>query len=152
MKRLFLTKMNSWLAWGLILVAVVLFLVPVALGAEETEQGGLVPCGFGSAGPEDCGLDDLLILAQNVMNFMMFKLALPIAVVLIIWAGGKMVVYSTTPGEYKKSLKMIQNVAWGLFIMFAAYVIIQQGLSFFIDDDPDNPINQAQDRVFRDQP
>ena len=135
-----------------VILVLVLIAMPLWLGAETDGNSGLVPCGFGNVGPEDCTFNHLLILAQNVMNFLIFTIALPVAVVLIIFAGGKMVWYSTTPGKHQESLNMIKNVAIGLFIMLAAYVIIQQVLSFFISEEPDNPINQAQDRLFESQP
>jgi len=123
----------------------------VVLAADESNiPSVLVNCGRGSAGPEDCTLIKLLELVDRVLAFFMYGIAFPLSIILIIYAGGRMVWYSNTnPGQAKAAKKILQNVLIGFALVFAANLIVHQVLDFFIDPTPDNPIQQAIRQVFR---
>lgn len=144
--------MKNFLFIFLLLSILALNSLPVlALAAgESTIPSVLVPCGRGSAGPADCTLVKLLELVDNVLAFFMYGIAFPLSIILIIYAGGRMVWYSNTnPSQAKAAKKILQNVLIGFAIVFSAYLIVQQVLDFFVSTDPNNPIQQAMTRVFK---
>ncbi|MBP9843203.1 MAG: hypothetical protein KBC62_04325, partial [Candidatus Pacebacteria bacterium] len=93
--------MNRLLLAGVLGVVLLCFFVPVenvnagVLDGENTtvsngqggqEGSGLVPCGYGET--YDCGTDDAITLANNVISFLI-KMMSVIAVLAIVFAGFK---------------------------------------------------------------
>ena len=121
----------------------------LAFSSNSSIPTVLVPCGRGSKGPEDCTFISLLTLINNVLLFFTYAVAFPLSVMLIIYAGGQMIWFgNTTPGKVAGARKLLQNTLIGLAIVFAAVMIIQQVLGFFISPDSNNPIQQAMHTVF----
>ena len=58
----------------------IIILVPIMVGAA-----GLVPCG--GAGETSCNFDMFIVLAKNVIDFLIFVLAMPLAAILFAYAG-----------------------------------------------------------------
>lgn len=113
---------------------------------EPNPAGGLVPCGKGTAGPEDCTLNSLLILVNRVLSFA-FWLASIVAAGAIIYAGGKMIYYgATNPGQAKSAKNIIQNVIIGYFIIISAWLVVKGLVEFFARDN--GPLQDAIGRVF----
>jgi hypothetical protein len=113
---------------------------------EPNPTDGLVPCGKGSAGPEDCTFDSLLALVNNVLSFA-FWLASIVAAGVIIYAGGKMIYYgATNPGQAASAKKMLWNVIIGYFIVIIAWLLVKGLVDFFARDS--GPLNEAIIRVF----
>lgn len=97
---------------------------------EHFDQG-LVPCGKGSAGPEDCKLSSLVTLINNVLRFLLWVGTI-VATAMIIYAGGRMVYFSgTNPAQAKAAKKILWNVVIGYLIMIVAWLVIKQLLGFF---------------------
>ncbi len=86
------------------------------------QAGGLVPCG-GSGEPE-CKLCHLWQLFSNIINFVLIKLAVPVAVFMIVIAG---FIYITSAGKDKQlqlAKNIIFNVVIGIAIMLSAWLIV----------------------------
>lgn len=76
-----------------------------------------------------CGFDDILAFVNNTINFLLFKLALPISAMMFAYAGFLLV---TSGGEVNKknhAKEIFWNVAIGLIIAAAAFVIVNTVLS-----------------------
>ena len=132
-------KFGIWLA--VLLLIVVANLLPAVSLADP-----LVPCGTGNNGPQDCTLYKLVTLANNVINFLLYEIALPVSIILIIYAGGRIVVYRDNPGERSKALGLLKNVLIGFAIMFGAFIIVKAVLDFFAN--PTSPLGTAMGIVF----
>ena len=91
------------------------------LDAQAAELLPLVQCG--NTGQEPCEICDLFVLLQNVLNFVMFRLAPMIAVVLFVWAGFKIVLASTNPGKVSEGFTLMKYTAIGLLLIFGSWML-----------------------------
>ncbi|KKQ35666.1 MAG: hypothetical protein US50_C0008G0007 [Candidatus Nomurabacteria bacterium GW2011_GWB1_37_5] len=74
---------------------------------------------------DGCGWNELITLTDNIINFLLFKLTLPIAAVAFAYAG---YLYMTSGGSEKvrgKAKDVFLNVFYGLMIAVAAFVIVK---------------------------
>lgn len=84
---------------------------------------GLVPCGT-SENPDSCTLCDLWHLASNIVHFLIFYVAIPLAILAFVIAG---VIYMTSAGsDTRVSLahKIFRNAVIGVVIIFCAWLIV----------------------------
>jgi uncharacterized membrane-anchored protein YitT (DUF2179 family) len=78
---------------------------------------------------EPCTFNHLLTMVNNVVDFVLFRLALPIAAILFAYAGFMLITSGGEVGKKKKALGVFWNVGLGLVIMAAAWLIINTILS-----------------------
>lgn len=91
--------------------------------------GGLVPCGSdvaGSSASGECGFSDLIVLLQNIISFVLFTLAIPIATMVILWSGIQLLI----PGEKQAAAlqdakRRLWKVIVGIFFMLAAWLLVK---------------------------
>lgn len=118
------------------LVTLFVFLGLLAPSAfSYAAAGGLVPCDGTAADP--CTWEKLVQLAQNVINFLIFKLAAPLAAIMFIYAG---FLYVTNGGDESK-VKRAHEIFWavfiGLVIALAAWLVVKFILDFFLGANTD---------------
>src|SRR3989344_1730509 len=97
------------------------------------QDSGLVICGVGDAKP--CTICDIWALADKVINFLLFTLATPILIVVLI-AGG--FIYLTSGGNPKKTETakgLITSAIVGIIIAFAAWLIVDTILKTLVNDE-----------------
>ncbi len=96
----------------------------VAMAANE----GLVPCGntVNDKGviTDPCTWPHLYVLVGKIINFMLYGLAIPLAILLIIWGGIKYVASPVAAGGVKAARDTIQTAVIGLAISLGAWVIL----------------------------
>ncbi len=98
-----------------------IFLTPIIVQAQN---GIIPPCGqrdsAGKFQPE-CGFDDLVILVNNIIDYLIM-IAIPISASVFAWAGFKLMTTGVVDqrGEAKT---MMKKVAIGLAIMLSAWLI-----------------------------
>lgn len=99
-------------------------------GVAYPAGGGLVPCNGSTTDP--CTWQKLVELAQLVINFLLFKIAAPLAVIMFVYAG---FLYVTNGGNESK-VKQAHEIFWGVFIglviALAAWLIINFILDFLL--------------------
>ncbi len=86
-----------------------------------TKTGGpgvLVPCA------NNCEFKDLLTLVNNIINFLLKVIALPIAAIMFAYAGFLLVVSGGASEKRTKAKNIFINVAIGLIIAAAAWLIV----------------------------
>jgi len=105
-------------------------LVPVQAALEP-----LVPCGPGTAKPK-CELCDFFVLLNNVINFFLLRIVLPVATLILVIGGLMfMIAYfggaEMLPGGVKggpallsQAKRVITSVVIGLILIFAAWLIL----------------------------
>ena len=88
---------------------------------SETPAGstGLVPC------TDNCEFNDLIILVNTVISFVFKNMVLPIAAILFAYAGFEFIISKGEPEKRGKAKKIFINVAFGLVIAAAAFLIVQ---------------------------
>lgn len=87
----------------------------------------IVPC------TDDCTLCDLWHLASNIINFLSFNLAIPMAVLLFVAAG---VIFLTSGGSQEKvslAKTIYTNTIIGLVIIFTSWLLIDTLLKTLVD-------------------
>jgi len=113
-----------------------IFFVPMFAGAQKVSSG-LIPCGNVSSGGsiaagQECEFNDFIILAQNVINFLIFKIASPLAAIMFAYAG---FLYLTNGGNESK-VKQAHDIFWyvfiGLVVALAAWLVVNFILEFFL--------------------
>ena len=95
------------------------------------EKGGLVGCGKEKNTVNDeaktsgeCGFNDILKLVNKIMHFMFFVLAIPIATIMFAYAGFLLIASGAVPENRSKAKSIFMNVAMGLIIATAGWLII----------------------------
>jgi len=94
-------------------------------------QGGFIPCDGGLS--DECGYDDLLILVNNVIDWII-KISVPIAAGVFAWAGIK---YMTTGIADQKSAakEMIKKVFIGFVFILSAWIIVTTVTNTLLKDE-----------------
>ncbi|KKW38780.1 MAG: hypothetical protein UY88_C0001G0006 [Parcubacteria group bacterium GW2011_GWA1_54_88] len=101
-----------------LLLVLSLVLLPLSVFAQTQ----LIPCGGSEQNP--CTFKDLAVLAQNVIKFLAFYIATPLATLAIMYAG------------FKK--KILWNVLIGFFWVLAAWLVIDTLLDVLLKSNPLN--------------
>jgi len=119
------------------------------IGSEPStggsSAGGLVECGTerylkGEASDENgkdregqiknpCGFVDAIELIKKIINFILIDLALPFAAIMFAYAGFLLVTSGGETSKREKAKKIFTDVAIGLVIVAAAFLIVKTILS-----------------------
>lgn len=102
----------------ILVVLIVLVIVPTAALGASLPTGGLVPCN----GP-NCTICSLATLAQNLLTIGIY-LSVFLSAVLFAWAGWKYLSAGGNPSEINAAKNIFWNVAVGLIIILAAWLIV----------------------------
>ncbi|MBP9710877.1 MAG: TrbC/VirB2 family protein [Candidatus Pacebacteria bacterium] len=92
-----------------------LLLIPVAAYAQ-----GLVPC----TGAMTCDICDLGKLMQNIINFMLVGIAVPLAALMFAYAGVLYFTGGSDPHRIARARKIFKNVLTGLLIALSAWLVV----------------------------
>jgi len=84
---------------------------------------GLVPC------VNDCDFYDIFKLINKVVNFIFVYLVVPVAAIMFAYAGFELITSGGETSKREKAKKIFTNVAIGLIVAAAAFLIIQTILS-----------------------
>jgi len=106
-------KKKLLVSFGLI----ILFLL-ISVGAK----GELVPCGQTADKP--CKLEHLTILAKNVFDFIVFKIAVPLGALVIVAGGIVMLVSGGNPNLLSLAKRMLWGAVIGIFLVFGSWLIV----------------------------
>jgi hypothetical protein len=103
-------KKTSFLFLSLIIFLIPIFFIFV----------GLVPdCLEG-----DCGFNEFMILVNNVINFLLFTIATPLAALVFAYAGFLLITAGGDPGKMTTAKNILKNLIFGYLIALAAWLII----------------------------
>ena len=104
-----------------ILSAFVIFLMFSAF-ALTANAGGLVPCG----GPDEaqCTLCDFFRLGQNIINFLLEDVALPLTTVMIAVGGVTLAISGGSPKRLELGKKILTSAVIGVVVVLASWLII----------------------------
>ena len=88
------------------------------------QAAGLVPCGPGVAGNETCDFCDLLKLVESIIDFTLYKIAIPLAVVFVIYGGFMIMTAGSSSERVSQGKKIIQAAVIGILIALLAWLLI----------------------------
>lgn len=117
-------KSTTIFAYGLVFS---LFAFPVVASAA-----GLVPCGGGGTEPE-CDFEQLILMVNGLIKFVLFTLAVPIAALAFMWAGASLVLQQDKQHAWTEAKERFQNIAIGFAIIMAAFIGIKFILYTFLE-------------------
>ena len=72
----------------------------------------------------NCTFSDLISAVKGISNFVVVNIALPFSVIIIIWAGFLYLRSGGNPGERAKANKMFVSLAWGIFWVLGAWLVV----------------------------
>ena len=80
----------------------------------------------------DCGFDNLLLLAQAIITFII-KLSIPVAAGLFIYAGFLWVTAASSEGQVTKAKGIFTTAFWGFVIILGAWLIVYTLVTAIVD-------------------
>lgn len=83
----------------------------------------LVPC------IDDCNFSHIMQLINNIVDFILFKMALPISAIMFAYAGFLLLFSGGEQAKRTKAKEIFVNVALGLAFALAAWLIVNTILS-----------------------
>lgn len=99
------------------------------LVASPVLAAGLVPCGGGSPEPP-CQLCHFFVMGQGIVNFLLFTIVPPLAVLMVVVGGGMFILGSGyDPSLINKGKSVLTSVAIGLLIIYGSWVLVN---TFFV--------------------
>lgn len=122
--------------WPAILAFALLVLPTVVYGA------GLIPCGETpyvtnsdplTTATHPCKFNDLLVMANKIIHFLMIDVAVPLAALGFMYTGARLVLFPKKEGEWTAAKERFEDVAMGFGIMLGAYVLIKTILFAFLN-------------------
>ena len=97
----------------------------------------LVPC---NGTTEPCTFVKIIELVKNIIKFLVFSLAVPLAAISFAIAGVMILTAGGNTGQVEKAKEIFWNVLWGLIVALSAWLIVnaillglgaQKGLGVF---------------------
>jgi hypothetical protein len=103
--------------WVFVFLMVLVALPSLALA----QAGGLVPCGGQTGDP--CNTNDVVGFANSLIDYLIKALGV-IAVIVMVYAGFKLVVSAGNESEWGKAKELFTNVIIGIILILAAWLIV----------------------------
>ena len=94
--------------------------MPVLSFAQTTS---LVPCDNSIAQP--CNFNALMVLINNIINFILYGMVIPIAAILFAYAGFELVTSGGSTEKRGIAKKVFTNVVIGLVIAMSCWLIVK---------------------------
>ncbi|OHA81008.1 MAG: hypothetical protein A2675_01030 [Candidatus Yonathbacteria bacterium RIFCSPHIGHO2_01_FULL_51_10] len=98
-----------------------------ALASPYLASAAIVPC------DTNCGFSDLITLAQNVVHFLLFDLAMPLAAIAFVYVGWIFLTEGSNEGSIKKAKSAGLAALIGLIVAFGAWAIVKVVVSVLFD-------------------
>lgn len=119
---------------GAAVLSFAVLVVPMIAGAQS-----LIPCG--GKGQDPCEFKHLIILANKIISFLMYSVAVPLAALGFMWAGGNLVLNQNKEGAWNDAKSSFGDIGMGFGIMLGAFVLIKFILFAFLSDEQATFVN-----------
>jgi hypothetical protein len=86
----------------------------------SSEEGGLVP----ACPAEGCGFNEFMELINNVIKFLLFTIATPLAALVFVYAGIMLITAGGDSGKMTTAKKILLNLVVGYLIALSAWLVI----------------------------
>ncbi len=101
---------------NLIKIIFILLLTPIFVFGDKK---GLIPCSG-----IDCELCHIFELLSNLISFLLISIVPPVAALLFVFGGVKMLTAGGDAGKVNDAKKLMTNVVIGLVIVYSAHLLI----------------------------
>lgn len=119
MKFMNIKKISVMMFTGLVITAP--FLVTAQIG---------IPCSG-----TDCGFDDLIILANNIVNFIVFSVTVPLIAIAFMVVGANLVLNQDKESARSSAKQQFESIAKGVGIILVAFLLVKFVMYQFISAD-----------------
>ena len=106
---------------NIIIHTFILLLIAIPFFSFAQEEKALVP----KCGSEGCGFGQLMELVNNIVYFILFRLAVPIAAIMFAYAGFLLLFSGGEQAKRTKAKSIFVNVGLGLAFALAAWLIVK---------------------------
>jgi len=113
------------------ILGVVTFLsVLLVIMAPMYVFAAIVPCSGSRALGEPaqpgggCDFTDVIALIKNIVKFLVFSLAVPLAAISFAIAGVMILTAGGNTGQVEKAKEIFWNVLWGLIVALSAWLVV----------------------------
>jgi len=96
----------------------------------SVSNAALVPCG--GAGQPACNVCHFFVLIKIIVDFLTEYVAMPVAVIVLIYGGVMMLTAGGSEEKINKGKSALWHAVWGLLIVFAAWLIIDTIIKWFV--------------------
>lgn len=100
-----------------------IFILTISFPFLANAREGLVPCGPGTADPV-CKFCHIFVLFENIVNFFLFEIVPPLAVLMIVIGGIYFFTSAGDPNKVNKGKGILTTVITGLVIIYCAWIFI----------------------------
>jgi hypothetical protein len=109
--------------------------LPVLAPVVAEAQSSIIPCGLQQSGgktTDECTFADLVTLAQNLIEFLIFRIAAPLGAVMFAYAGFLYVTNNGNEGQVAQAHQVFLYVFWGFVVCLSAWLLVNFIVSFFL--------------------
>ena len=108
-------------------IAGIIFSIPLFV-----YSAGLVPCG----GPNEpaCDFNQLIVMVNTIIHFLMYIVAVPLAARGFMWVGGNLILSQDKASAWSTAKERFWDIGKGFAIMIGAFLLIKFILSQFLAD------------------
>lgn len=99
-----------------------------------TFGAGLVPCG-GGGGEPICDFDQLIVMTNNIIGFLLFKVAIPLAALGFMYAGAMLVLSPNKDSAWTDAKESFWNIGKGFLLIFGSFLLVKLILFEFLNTD-----------------
>jgi hypothetical protein len=115
---------KKFLIYLLVFLILAMPALSLAQGKIVSQNGGLVPCDNSTAHP--CDWTALMSLVNNIINFIIYFMAIPIAAIMFAYAGFLLITAGgEAAGARTKAKSIFTNALIGLVLAVACWLIIK---------------------------
>jgi len=104
-----------------------------------SSRGQFIKCDPGAG--QDCTFQHIYQLIKTVIDFLLFTIMTPLAIIALVFAGIKYVTAQGNPGELQKAHQIFYYVVIGMLIALAAWLIINTIISELTGNEPGTKYN-----------
>jgi hypothetical protein len=87
--------------------------------AADKKGNGLVPC------KDTCDFNDLMQLINNIIEFLITTIFIPIIIILFMYAGFKYITAEGNPSKVANLKKMVGHIVLGMLIVLCSWLIVK---------------------------
>ncbi len=87
--------------------------------AADKKGNGLVPC------KDTCDFNDLMQLINNIIEFLITTIFIPIIIILFMYAGFKYITAEGNPSKVANLKKMVGHIFLGMLIVLCSWLIVK---------------------------
>jgi hypothetical protein len=80
----------------------------------------------------DCTFNDILILSNNVIKFLLFSVSVPLAALGFVWVGANLILSQNKTSAWSDAKGRFADIAMGFGIMLGSYILIKTVIFSFL--------------------